>query len=181
MRLQKRALSIPPPKTTFPSLREEPEAFSSSKDAAVKASAKTKSTERGRHVRFVSFFVVLMALPVVSVLFMCFDICAKKGSPRDANEETGREREGGGAEDTFCFGIVIFVRDKRGEMMIGEKKTQKHDLVRVFRCAWDYNTVRAVVNASTIDRLADAVIAGANPGYRRRRSSRRRRRIRKIR
>ena len=39
------------------------------------------------------------------------------------------------------------------------------------------NARRGVVDASTIDRLADAVIAGANPGYRRRRSSRRRRRI----
>ena len=92
MRLQKRAL-LSPSRETFPSLREEPEAFSSSKDAAVKASGRqNQPNEEDTFVSF-SFFIVLMALPVVSVLFMCLRyMCERQSSRRERRERRERAR-----------------------------------------------------------------------------------------
>ena len=88
MRLQKRAL-LSPSRGTFPSPQE---AFSSSEATAVKASGRgNQPNEEDTFVSF-SFFIVLMALPVVSVLFMCLRyMCERQSSRRERRER--RERE----------------------------------------------------------------------------------------
>lgn len=178
MRLQKRAL-LSPSRETFPSLREEPEAFSSSKDAAVKASGRqNQPNEEDTFVSF-SFFIVLMALPVVSVLFMCLRyMCERQSSRRERRERRERARAALRTHFVLASSSLSETSAANGDRR-REEGTGGSDLVAFFAAndTSNNNARRGVVDASTIDRLADAVIAGANPGYRRRRSSRRRRRI----
>ena len=89
MRLQKRAL-LSPSRGTFPSPQE---AFSSSEATAVKASGRgNQPNEEDTFVSF-SFFIVLMALPVVSVLFMCLRyMCERQSSRRERRERRERAR-----------------------------------------------------------------------------------------
>ena len=89
MRLQKRAL-LSPSRGTFPSPQE---AFSSSEATAVKASGRgNQPNEEDTFVSF-SFFIVLIALPVVSVLFMCLRyMCERQSSRRERRERRERAR-----------------------------------------------------------------------------------------
>ena len=180
MRLQKRAL-LSPSRGTFPSPQAEPEAFSSSEATAVKASGRRNlPNEEDTFVSF-SFFIVLMALPVVSVLFMCLRyMCERQSSRRERRERRERAR----AALRTHFVLASSSSSLETSATNGDRRREEgaggSDALVAFIAANDTsnnNARRGVVDASTIDRLADAVIAGANPGYRRRRSSRRRRRI----
>ncbi len=118
----------------------------------------------------VSFFVVLLALPIVSVFFMCARYaCERAALGREARRARARARA---ALRTQFAPSPLDATTADGND-VGENEDRE---ARGTFAARGNNTVRAVVNASTIDRLADAVIAGANPGYRRI-SRRRRRRI----
>ena len=178
MRLQKRAL-LSPSREIFPSSREEPEAFSSSEATAVKASGRrNQPNEEDTFVSF-SFFIVLMALPVVSVLFMCLRyMCERQSSRRERRERRERARAALRTHFVLASSPLSETSAANGDRR-REEGAGGSDLVAFFAAndTSNNNARRGVVGASTIDRLADAVIAGANPGYRRRRSSRRRRRI----
>ena len=179
MRLQKRAL-LSPSREIFPSSREEPEAFSSSEATAVKASGRrNQPNEEDTFVSF-SFFIVLMALPVVSVLFMCLRyMCERQSSRRERRERRERARAALRTHFVLASSSLPETSAANGDWR-REEGVGGSDALVAFLAANDTsnnNARRGVVDASTIDRLADAVIAGANPGYRRRRSSRRRRRI----
>ena len=176
MRLQKRAL-LSPSRGTFPSPQE---AFSSSEATAVKASGRgNQPNEEDTFVSF-SFFIVLMALPVVSVLFMCLRyMCERQSSRRERRERRERARAALRTHFVLASSSLPETSAANGDWR-REEGVGGSDALVAFLAANDTsnnNARRGVVDASTIDRLADAVIAGANPGYRRRRSSRRRRRI----
>lgn len=180
MRLQKRAL-LSPSRGTFPSPREEPEAFSSSEATALKAAGRRNQPNEG-DTTFVSFsfFIVLMALPVVSVLFMSLRyMCERQSSRRERRERRERARAALRTHFVLASSSLPETSAANGDRRREEGAGGSDALVAFFAAndTSNNNARRGVVDASTIDRLADAVIAGANPGYRRRRSSRRRRRI----
>ena len=79
-----------------------------------KGIGKRKSTERGRHVRFVFVFHRLDGVACRFRLVYVFKIYVRKAVLETRTKRKKREGESG-AKDTFCFGIVTFVRDKRGE------------------------------------------------------------------
>ena len=166
-----RRWSIHPPKTTS---SPEHEAFSSPAEDGVGRTA-GRNVADGRpneDAAFisVSFFVVLLALPIVSVFFMCARYaCERAALGREARRARARARA---ALRTQFAPSPLDATTADGND-VGENEDRE---ARGTFAARGNNTVRAVVNASTIDRLADAVIAGANPGYRRI-SRRRRRRI----
>lgn len=176
---QKRALLLSLSRETFSS----EEAFSKDGEAtAVKAAGRrNQPNEEDTFVSF-SFFIVLMALPVVSVLFMCLRyLCERQSSRRERRERRERAR----AALRTHFVLASSSSSLETSATNGDRQREEEgaggsdDLVAFFagNDTSNNNARRGVVDASTIDRLADAVIAGANPGYRRRRSSRRRRRI----
>lgn len=176
---QKRALLLSLSRETFSS----EEAFSKDGEAtAVKAAGRrNQPNEEDTFVSF-SFFIVLMALPVVSVLFMCLRyLCERQSSRRERRERRERAR----AALRTHFVLASSSSSLETSATNGDRRREEEgaegsdDLVAFFagNDTSNNNARRGVVDASTIDRLADAVIAGANPGYRRRRSSRRRRRI----
>ena len=176
---QKRALLLSLSRETFSS----EEAFSKDGEAtAVKAAGRrNQPNEEDTFVSF-SFFIVLMALPVVSVLFMCLRyLCERQSSRRERRER--RERARAALRTHFVLASSsssLETSATNGDRRREEEGAEGSDDLVAFFAANDTsnnNARRGVVDASTIDRLADAVIAGANPGYRRRRSSRRRRRI----
>ena len=177
---QKRALLLSLSRETFSS----EEAFSKDGEAtAVKAAGRrNQPNEEDTFVSF-SFFIVLMALPVVSVLFMCLRyLCERQSSRRERRERRERAR----AALRTHFVLASSSSSLETSATNGDRRREEgaggSDALVAFFAANDTsnnNARRGVVDASTIDRLADAVIAGANPGYRRRRSSRRRRRIEK--
>ena len=117
----------------------------------------------------VSFFVVLLALPIVSVFFMCARYACERAA-------MGREARRARARARAALRTQFAPSPLDATIADGNDVGQSEDREARGTFARGNNTVRAVVNASTIDRLADAVIAGANPGYRRI-SRRRRRRI----
>ena len=168
-----RRWSIHPPKTTS-SPEQEAQAFSSPAEDGVGRTA-GRNVADGRpneDAAFisVSFFVVLLALPIVSVFFMCARYaCERAALGREARRARARARA---ALRTQFAPSPLDATTADGND-VGENEDRE---ARGTFAARGNNTVRAVVNASTIDRLADAVIAGANPGYRRI-SRRRRRRI----
>ena len=173
---QKRALLLSLSRETFSS----EEAFSKDGEAtAVKAAGRrNQPNEEDTFVSF-SFFIVLMALPVVSVLFMCLRYLCERQSSRRERRERAR------AALRTHFVLASSSSSLETSATNGDRQREEEgaggsdDLVAFFagNDTSNNNARRGVVDASTIDRLADAVIAGANPGYRRRRSSRRRRRI----
>lgn len=176
---QKRAILLSLSRETFSS----EEAFSKDGEAtAVKAAGRrNQPNEEDTFVSF-SFFIVLMALPVVSVLFMCLRyLCERQSSRRERRER--RERARAALRTHFVLASSsssLETSATNGDRRREEEGAEGSDDLVAFFAANDTsnnNARRGVVDASTIDRLADAVIAGANPGYRRRRSSRRRRRI----
>ena len=79
-----------------------------------KGIGKTKSTKRGRHVRFVFVFHRLDGTACRFRLVYVFKIYVRKAVLETRTKRKKREGESG-AKDTFCFGIVTFVKDKRGE------------------------------------------------------------------
>ena len=108
----------------------------------------------------VSFFVVLLALPIVSVFFMCARYACERAA-------MGREARRARARARAALRTQFAPSPLDATIADGNDVGQSEDREARGTFARGNNTVRAVVNASTIDRLADAVIAGANPGYRR--------------
>ena len=164
----------PPPKTTS----SPEEAFSSPAEDGVGRTAGRNVADRRPNEEdaafiSVSFFVVLLALPIVSVFFMCARYACERAA-------LGREARRARARARAALRTQFAPSPLDATIADGNDVGQSEDREARGTFARGNNTVRAVVNASTIDRLADAVIAGANPGYRRI-SRRRRRRIFKTR